>query len=127
MPESPIIPPPSIYNQYCGWGFPNGSLPNQDLMVVMPGWNNQHGWFVYRDQGRFYVENCWNRVMIQKPAVIVINSFNEFAELTAMEIADTRNLPMRDQWRDSTGKISVDMYWNITKTFMQGMHTKLSN
>jgi hypothetical protein len=91
------------------------------MMVVMPGWNNHKGMFVYRNSGKFYVDYCWERVTLQKPQIVIINSFNDFAELTAVEPADTRSLPERDQWRDKSGHISNDMYWNITSDYVQQM------
>ncbi|KKT04247.1 MAG: Peptidase m23 [Parcubacteria group bacterium GW2011_GWA2_43_17] len=37
--NGPEVIPPNEYGFYYGWAFINGSLANNDAMVVMPGWN----------------------------------------------------------------------------------------
>ena len=60
-------------------------------MVVMPGWDNRKGHTpVPRDHGRRY-KDSWKQVFTakKKPKMIVINSFNEYAENTGVFTAKT--------------------------------------
>jgi hypothetical protein len=81
-------------------------------MVVMPGCNNHFRpelTYVPRQNGEFYVSEGWQKVLQQMPHMVIINSFNEFAEQTAVEPADTRNV------RDPTERWSwPSQYWDIT-------------
>lgn len=117
-------PPAADYNLYFGWGYPQGALPNNDVMVVMPGWNNALGECVSRAynnvEGDFYRLLGWQRVIARKPQIVVINSFNEYAEQTAVAPADTSLLTpygtgcKRDEkWQSPT------FYWEMTKTYNQ--------
>lgn len=83
-----------------GWATPNGPIVNCDVMSIMPGWNNRHGEYVGRRDGAFYQES-WNRILKVNPSMVVISSFNDFAEETAIESASGPwNFP--------------NMYWNST-------------
>jgi hypothetical protein len=113
MPGSPPnAPPESDYGLYFGWTYTTGTLPNDDVMVVMPGCNNHFRpelTYVPRQNGEFYVSEGWQKVLQQMPHMVIINSFNEFAEQTAVEPADTRNV------RDPTERWSwPSQYWDIT-------------
>lgn len=115
-------PPQEDYGLYYGWGYPQGSLANPDVMVVMPGWNNKHGEFVSRSYngvwGDFYRLMGWERVHQQKPRMIIINSFNEYSEETAVAPADTSLLKSPSEpWINTQGQLSPDMYWDMTKTY----------
>ncbi len=109
--------PPAYYPQYVGWGMPEGALPNSEVMVVMPGWNNHLGAFVSRtldgDPAGFFVERGWERVLAAKPKMVVINSFNEFAEQTGIEPADTsRQRAGEEAW------VSAGLYWELTRDYI---------
>ncbi len=101
---------PDLY----GWGLPNGSVYSSFLMEVMPGWNNHRGWFVSRSGGSFYSNYCWNRVLSQMPQQVIINSYNEYKEETALAKANTANLT-----GDSEKWGSADMYWNSTVSYVK--------
>ena len=134
MPNSGSnYPPSSDYGLYYGWGYWNGSLQNPDVMVVMPGWNNQHGGCAngflgfrcytyvsrYTSTGYFYDESGWQRVITTKPNTVVINSFNEFAEETAVEPADTSQVYNPADQYPTESWPSTDFFWNMTKQNIQ--------
>jgi hypothetical protein len=106
------VPSPSEYGSYFGWAYPQGSLNNNNVMVVMPYWNNSLGGLVSQTenpmQGDFYKFKGWERVLSQKPKMVVINSFNEYYEKTAIAPTDTSRLPLYEQWK------SPNLYWDIT-------------
>jgi hypothetical protein len=59
-------------------------------------------------QGDFYKYKGWERVLSQKPKMVVINSFNEYFEKTAVAPSDTSSLTLYEQWK------SPNLYWDIT-------------
>jgi hypothetical protein len=112
-------PPQSLWGQYYGWGMPAGALDNDDVMVAMPGWNNHKGTYVSRScaasggtPGSFYQNWGWNRILTRKPLIAVVNSFNEYAEETAVAPAETGALVA-----PSEGWPSADFYWKATVSF----------
>lgn len=112
------VPLPSEYGSYLGWGYPQGSLPNKDVMVVMPGWNNRVHMFTSRYEngveGNFYSIKGWERVLAQQPRMVIINSFNEYLEHTGVAPADTSGVT--DAFSISLGQrwSNPDFYWNMT-------------
>ncbi len=118
-------PDPASWGEYYGWGMPDGALENDEAMVVMPGWNNRrypHAAFVSRkckeaggSAGSFYKEWGWERVHRLKPRLVIVNSFNEYSEETAVAPADSSavNTPS-EQWLDDAGNLAPDLYWNMT-------------
>ena len=79
----------------------------------MPGWINKSGERILRTQlgveGGFYTTCGWNRVLAAAPEMTVINSFNEFAERTAVQPADTSIVgDSLESWS------SPSFYWDIT-------------
>ncbi|QTH41091.1 VCBS repeat-containing protein [Cohnella sp. LGH] len=119
-------PPVSDYGLYFGWSYPLGAQANADTMVVMPGHNNNVGDWISRTyngvRGGFYTELGWNRVLIQDPKIVVINSFNEFAEETAVQPADTSMLEApSEKWLNGAGQQDPDMYWNMTKQAIEDL------
>eukprot|EP00048_Salpingoeca_helianthica_P010248 m.147632 g.147632 ORF g.147632 m.147632 type:complete len:644 (+) comp15044_c0_seq1:2545-4476(+) len=121
-PHAPWVPPPAQYGEYGGWGIPNGSLPNPDTMVVMPGWNNSEGCIVRRNDPEplwFYTHACWSRVLEANPRHVILNSWNEFAEQTAIEPADTTQLPAGcEPWVDAQGNPSPSIYWRTAVDYL---------
>jgi hypothetical protein len=104
---------PDLY----GWGIPNGAINSTFLMEVMPGWNNHKGSFVSRTysavEGDFYRKLCWDRVLSKKPEQIIINSYNEYAEETALAKTNTSNLVTpSEKWS------SPSMYWDMTVSYV---------
>ncbi len=100
---------PDLY----GWGIPNGSINSSFLMEVMPGWNNHQGQYVSRNGGAFYSSYCWDRVLSKVPQQVIINSYNEYAEETAVARTNTANVTGNsEKWG------SADMYWNSTVNYV---------
>jgi len=96
---------------YYGWAYDKGTQQDSEVMVVMPGWDNRKGHTpVPRDHGSWY-KASWKEVFTaaQKPKIIVINSFNEYAENTGVFTAET----------DLFGDDAPDMYWNMTKEYIK--------
>ena len=86
--------------------------------LICPGWNNSEGCIVKRNDptpAHFYTA-CWAAVLAARPEHIVINSWNEFAEQTAIEPADSRTAPEGcDAWVDDDGKFDPYRYWVNTQ------------
>ena len=96
---------------YYGWAYDKGTQQDKEVMVVMPGWDNRKGHTpVPRDHGSWY-RASWKEVFTakNKPKIIVINSFNEYAENTGVFTALT----------DLYGDDAPDMYWNMTKEYIK--------
>ncbi|MDB4929291.1 MAG: Hemolysin-type calcium-binding protein [Myxococcaceae bacterium] len=109
-PGGPI--PTADRGLYFGWGVLNGTLSNATTMVVMPGWNNHRGCRVGRDGGAFYRAQGWDPTLRSDPEVAVINSFNEYAEETAVAPTDTSAVAApTEAWSDP------DLYWNLTVSY----------
>lgn len=106
---------------FYGWAYNNGSVYDEEAVVVMPGWRNNVGAApVLRDNGHWY-EDSWDVVLSapQKPKMVIINSFNEYAERTGVWPADTSSMqgtPTEvDMWFNADGQLDPYMYWNMTK------------
>ncbi len=68
----------------------------------------------------FYDNECWARVHAANPTSIVLVSWNEFAEQTAMEPADSSTAPPGcDQWVDRSGQPAPNIYWDTTVANLQ--------
>ena len=109
---------------YWGWVMPKGTLVNEDVACVIPGWYKFNHPYekVYRNRGKTYQKN-WETVLASDiiPNHIVINSFNEYAEHTAVFTAKTTGFPSGypiEKWIDSTGKENPSMYWDMTKLYI---------
>ena len=109
---------------YWGWVMPKGTLVNEDVACVIPGWYKFNHPYekVYRNRGKTYQQN-WETVLSSEiiPNHIVINSFNEYAEHTAVFTAKTTGFPSGypiEKWIDSTGKENPSMYWDMTKLYI---------
>ena len=95
---------------YYGWAYDKGTQQDENVMVVMAGWDNRKGHTpVPRNHGEWY-RNSWKQVFTAKkaPKIIVINSFNEYAENTGLHTAKT----------DYYGNDAPDLYWNMTKQYI---------
>lgn len=102
---------------YYGWAVTNGSIVDDEVMVVMPGWDNHKGNTpVLRAQGDYYSESCWNPTIQAKPDIVIINSFNEYAEDTAVEPCDTSETEY--PWYNKDNEIDDFMYWDMTKEYI---------
>jgi hypothetical protein len=118
-----VAPLSADWGLYAGWGMPWGSLSNSSLMVAMPGWyvhtspvesdNRRVARTQLGVEGGFYATCAWNRILSSNPDMAVINSFNEFAEETAVEPSDTSQLQgLSEHWS------SPDSYWTKTKDYI---------
>lgn len=113
---------PDLY----GWGIPNGSISSTNLMEVMPGWNNHQGSFTSRIynsvEGDFYKKLCWDKVLAQLPGTVIINSYNEFAEETAVQTSNTSLLNGNSEmWS------TPDKYWKLTTDYISQYRTAKVN
>ena len=91
-------------------------------MVVMPGWNNMKGATpVPRRYGETY-KKSWDVVLNAetKPRILVINSFNEYAERTAVFPADSSTaVPVSDRWLNEEYEVDNTMYWEMTVEYIR--------
>ena len=117
---------------FWGWVMPDGPQINADVAVMMPGWykirREGEGFgganlpYVYRNRGKFY-EDGWKKLLKSDivPDFVVINSFNEYAEHTAVFTAKTDLFPANygiERWLDSSGKENPSLYWDLTKKYI---------
>ncbi|MBP3392473.1 MAG: hypothetical protein J6L76_06765 [Clostridia bacterium] len=109
---------------YWGWAMPKGTLVNEDVACIIPGWYkfNHPLEKVHRNKGQTYKKN-WETLLASDviPKHVVINSFNEYAEHTAVFTARTNKFPSNypiEKWIDSTGKENPSMYWDMTKLYI---------
>ena len=96
---------------YYGWAYDKGTKQDSEVMVVMPGWDNRKGAEpVPRNHGEWYKES-WRQVFAAEttPQMVVINSFNEYAENTGVFTAQTKLY----------GDDAPDLYWNMTKEYIK--------
>ncbi len=99
-----------------GWAATEGTqyTGNEESAIVMPGWRNRCGYDpVLRGEGEFY-KKCWETVLKYEklPRVVIINSFNEFAERTAVFPADAEAEPIPED------RYKGDLYWEMTKKYI---------
>lgn len=109
-----------------GWEVRTGTIDNDEVMVVMPGWNNHQGVTpVSRSNGDYYSLSGWENVMLKtpKPQIVIINSFNEYAEETAVAVTDTANVVSpTEKWYNKGGLLDNSMYWNMTKNYINQLN-----
>lgn len=89
-----------------GWKFDYPQKFNKNSMGVMPGWNRSHNELSgsspsNRDNGIYY-KKSWDRIIQENPKNVVITSWDDWAEETAIAPSDA--------WGDT--------YFNITKTYI---------
>jgi hypothetical protein len=107
-----------------GWQLPqSGTLHDDEVMLAMPGWNNHIAGYipVMRERGAYYREKVWDVILDRDtmPASVVINSFNEFAEDTSVQPADTSGLDSTsEKWVNEDGQLDPDMYWEMTVDYV---------
>ncbi|MDT3318133.1 FG-GAP-like repeat-containing protein [Microbacterium sp. KSW4-11] len=107
-----------------GWQLPStGTVDNPNVMVAMPGWNNHISGYtpVSRDKGSYYTTKVWDVILDRSPLpnAVVINSFNEFAEDTGVQVADTSQLASTsEKWFNAANVLQPDLYWNLTVDYI---------
>lgn len=114
---------PAVTAGEYGWQLPpTGTVEDDDVMVAMAGWNNHYGNAapILRNQGEFYSAQVWDVILDQHPLPksVVINSFNEFGEDTALQPADTSQLTLSEKWLNSDDVLDPDMYWDLTVSYI---------
>lgn len=109
---------------YWGWAMPKGTLVNEDVACIIPGWYkfNHPLEKVYRNKGKTYKKN-WETLLASEliPDFVVINSFNEYAEHTAVFAADTSGFPKGyplEKWVNENGEETPSLYWDMTKEYI---------
>ena len=110
---------------YWGWVMPKGTLVTEDVACIIPSWFKFNHPYekVYREKGSTYKKN-WETLLASDvvPRFVVINSFNEYAEHTAVYTADTSDFPDDypiEQWIDGEGNKAPSLYWDMTKAYIQ--------
>lgn len=110
---------------FYGWYTPaSGTIPDDNVMNVMPGWNNHVAGFtpISREQGDYYSLKAWDRVMQKnpKPKIVMITSYNEYREDNIVAVTDTSNVTgTTEKWYNKSGVIDNFMYWNMTKAYIK--------
>ncbi|MDG0810382.1 discoidin domain-containing protein [Cohnella rhizosphaerae] len=110
---------------YYGWYTPaSGTIANDEVMVVMPGHNPNQATYtpISRANGDYYATKAWDRVMNKspKPQIVMVNSYNEYAEETAVAVTDTSQATgLTEKWLNSSGVMDNAMYWNMTKEYIR--------
>ncbi len=94
-----------------GWGSNPEPPPNAECMCVMPGWHrgDDKGGGVPRLAGQHYTKG-WLAILKARPRYILIGSWNEWGELTAIE----NSLG----WEDRRGQSCPDYYTKMTKGYL---------
>ncbi len=108
---------PGTYGWYCAYGTSLRDEENE-VMLVSPGQRNAGSETPHaaRDNGKLY-KTCWESVLTGVlPRIVMISSFNDFNEQTAVWTADSSRCrgDFDEQWTDETGKINNSMYWDMT-------------
>lgn len=102
-----------------GWHTEEGSAPHEEVIVVCPGHDTagEGGRDTPRANGSYY-KRGWETILTNMlPRIIVVTSFNDYNEQTAVWVADTSkcNPEIEEHWIDAKGNHNPAMYWNMTK------------
>jgi hypothetical protein len=117
MPGSdPNVVPPGRYGEYYGFAYGAGPLDDPETMVVLPGYNDHAGLFVSRGVAGDTYEQAWASVsLLPDPRVVVIESFNDYFNETAVAPTDTSAVVSPSEpWLDANSSAAPDLYWNLT-------------
>ena len=112
---SPIMKSRGVY----GWVFDEPTITDKRVMGVMPGWSTAHLGRNTRPIGReggSLFQREWLRAIHENPDVIMINSWNDFAEETAIEPA-TRGSAGAELWADSYGTECPGFYADMAREY----------
>lgn len=101
-----------------GWNiYESGTVVHNEVEVVSPGWGHyarKSPPYVARRHGDFY-RRCWDTVFANpRPRIVMIVTFNDYLENTAVWTADTTRLTDADPWCEADGTPNPAMYWDIT-------------
>ncbi len=94
-----------------GWNiYPSGTALHPEVEVVSPGWGHytrEIPPYVARKQGDFY-QSCWDTVLQnEKPTIVMIATFNDYLENTAVWTADTSDVTDADKWMDHNNQLKT--------------------
>ena len=104
-----------------GWAVKYPQARNNETMMVQPGWNTSHlnrphpHAPLKRDKGESYMRQ-WLAAIKHKPKNIIIPSWNDWAEETAIE-PGVRIDPTAELWSDYYGEETPDWYLQITTAY----------
>ncbi|MHB9033306.1 MAG: hypothetical protein ACYC6L_09690 [Anaerolineae bacterium] len=101
-----------------GWNiYASGTALHDEVECVSPGWGHytrKEPPYVYRRQGDFYQE-CWDTVLANPlPTIVMVVTFNDYLENTAVWTADTSMLTDADSWVNHNGELQPSLYWDLT-------------
>lgn len=117
---NPLLAPYSA-DGFWGWVQEYPQLTTSEEVGVTPGWDRSHlGAAAITTKPRIdrvggtYYENEWLQAIQAHPQTIVISSWNDFGEETAIEPAVSMGDP---EWTDSYGTQVPDWYVQITTAY----------
>lgn len=99
-----------------GWQTNYGTVIHDEVELVSPGFANNHGAFIAREDGEYYRRN-WEKLLANKlPRIVMVMAFNDFNEHLAVMPADSSecNDVWEEKWEDTNGNLDHYMYWNMT-------------
>ncbi|MCE5259469.1 MAG: hypothetical protein LLG44_10530 [Chloroflexi bacterium] len=101
-----------------GWNiYQGGTVVHPEVEVVSPGWGHYtraQPPYVQRLSGDFY-QCCWDTVLNNpRPTIVMVVTFNDYLENTAVWTADTAELTDADKWMNSAGQLQPALYWDLT-------------
>ncbi|MCC6647365.1 MAG: hypothetical protein IT374_17555 [Polyangiaceae bacterium] len=102
-----------------GWVFDDPTPIHGAVMGVTPGWDTAHlgrpTTPLDREGGARFMRQ-WLRAISQNPESIIISSWNDFAEETAIQPA-TRTTASASKWADSWGNECPSFYYEIARAY----------
>ncbi|MDR0287269.1 MAG: hypothetical protein LBI03_06160 [Clostridiales bacterium] len=112
--------------QVGSYGWAQYTQQNNEVEVLTPGWNNHAEGFTPIDRafGDAYV-NAWNTAISAPPTIVMIASFNDWMEETAIWKTDTTNCNnfYEQQWYGHDGLLHPTMYWDYTVGAINSLRT----
>ena len=101
-----------------GWFNGEGTHINEEVIMISPGHDTAGESVpdIVRNYGSHY-RNSWRTVLSNPlPRIIVISSFNDYNEQTAVFVADSSMCRegIEEAWRDLSGAFNPSMYWDMT-------------
>jgi hypothetical protein len=100
-----------------GWQAASGPQIHPEVEVVSPGWNNHNAGGNYsRERGNRY-QRDWNTVIASaRPRIVMIQSFNDYHEDSAIWTADTTAVDTNtsERWIGDDGAFHHSQYWDAT-------------
>ena len=119
--SNPFLIPYENMGGLWGWAVEYPQSKNSETMMVQAGWNTSHIDRPHphdplkREGGKAYMRQ-WLAALKQKPSNIIIPSWNDWAEETAIEPAVRVN-PNAELWTDYYGVETPDWYLQITTAY----------